>query len=528
MSTTFADALCIALKQRAVDYIFGMPGGASLPMLEAMRRHGITFVLCRHEGSAGFMADGVAQRTGGLGVCIATLGPGVTNLVSGVAGAYLERSRVLAITAQIEPHIQGIYTHQILNQQALFQSICKEYITIHPKSVHPQLLQLFRKLEHGEAAPVVLEIPSSSAKAPCLSIRKEISPTIVPQPVMQLVSYVQKAKHPIIFVGCAQMDEEFCAVLTKFAEHFQIPVLTTYRAKGVLSEYHPLSMGACGLSPKVDSILLAWMQKSDLVLTLGLDAVELRPNWLEAWIVPTISISPSSCANDLTIPLLLDIRSSATSHLQFCLEHHSNPKESWCDTSQYVKENLAALFVDEPHGPASMVAAIQRGAPQNTVLSLDVGAHRITASHVWKCTRPRNVLQSNGFSSMGVGVPMAIAVKLQEPDTCSIALCGDMGFAMSLGELGVVQDHDLHLIVIYFRDNSLKLIALKQQRAGFPESGMNFCNPEPTALANAFGGQARITHTCLELEQAVQEASQSHGLWLIEATIDPQSYNQQL
>lgn len=528
MSTTFADALCIALKQRGVDYIFGMPGGASLPMLEAMRIHGITFVLCRHEGSAGFMADGIAQRTGGLAACIATLGPGVTNLVSGIAGAYLERSRVLAITAQIEPHIQGIYTHQILNQQALFQSISKEYITIHPKSAHPQLLQLFRKLEHGEAAPVVLEIPSSSAKVPCLPIEKERSPVVVPQPCSELASYVEKAKRPILFVGCAQMDEDFCAALTKFADHFQIPVLTTYRAKGVFSEHHSLSMGACGLSPKVDSILLAWIQESDLILALGLDAVELRPNWLEAWSAPTISISPSACANDLTVPLLLDIRSSATQHLQFCLEHSALCEESWLEDAREVQQNIAALFVDEPHGPASMVAAIQRGAPQNVVLSLDVGAHRITASHVWKCTKPRTVLQSNGFSSMGVGIPMAIAVKLQEPEVSSIALCGDMGFAMSLGELGVVQDHRLHLIVIYFRDNSLKLIELKQQRAGFPESGMGFCNPDPIALAKAFDGQARITYSSEELEAAVREASQSSGLWLIEANIDPKSYNQQL
>ena len=123
---------------------------------------------------------------------------------------------------------------------------------------------------------------------------------------------------------------------------------------------------------------------------------------------------------------------------------------------------------------------------------------------------------------------MAIAVKLQEPEICSIALCGDMGFAMSLGELGVVQDHRLHLIVIYFRDNSLKLIELKQQRAGFPESGMGFCNPDPIALAKAFDGQARITHSSEELESAVQEASQGSGLWLIEAHINPESYNQQL
>ena len=527
MTTTFADALCIALKHRNVHHIFGMPGGASLPMLEAMRRHEITFVLCRHEGSAGFMADGIAQRTGGISACIATLGPGVTNLISGIAGAFLERSRVLAITAQIEPSIQGMYTHQILNQQALFQSVCKEYITVHPDSAHPQLLQLMRKLEADEPAPIVLELPASSAKTSCLPIPKEQPLVPIPQPNQDFKKILRSAKHPILFVGCAQLDEEFCGTLTKFAEYFHIPVLTTYRGKGVISEHHPLSMGCCGLSPKVDSIILEWMQHSDLIITLGLDAVELRPNWLEAWQVPTISISPSACANDLTIPLLLDIRSSATPHLQHCIDGET-PRVIPNNEHQHIRQHVQALFMDEPRGPASMVLAIQRGAPANTVLSLDVGAHRITASHVWKCIEPRTILQSNGFSSMGVGIPMAIATKFNEPNRCTIALCGDMGFAMSLGELGVAQDHSLHLIVIYFCDHSLRLIEVKQKRAGYPQSGMRFTNPEPHALAQAFGGVARVTHDCHDLEEAVREATQGEGIWIIEAHIDPQSYERQL
>lgn len=527
MTTTFADALCIALKHRNVHHIFGMPGGASLPMLEAMRRHGITFVLCRHEGSAGFMADGIAQRTGAISACIATLGPGVSNLVSGIAGAFLERSRVLAITAQIEPSIQGIYTHQILNQQALFQSICKEYITVHPNSAHPQLLQLMRRLGTGDPAPIVVELPASSARASCMPIPHEKTRVPVPQPNRDIAGLLAAAKTPIIFVGCAQMDEDFCATLTRFAEHFGIPVLTTYRGKGVISEYHPLSLGSCGLSPKVDAILLEWMQQSDLIITLGLDAVELRPNWLQAWEVPTISISPSDCANDLSISLVLDIRSSATPHLQYCVETQP-PRSHRPNSHAHIQREIRALFFDEPNGPASMVEAIQRAAPNNTVLALDVGAHRITASHVWKCAQPRTILQSNGFSSMGVGVPMAIATKLNEPDTCAIALCGDMGFAMSLGELGVVQDHNLHLIVIYFCDHSLTLIELKQQRAGYPQSGMRFSNPDPNTLAQAFGGVARKTYNCHELEEAVREAVQAQGLWIIEAHIDPSSYGKQL
>jgi acetolactate synthase-1/2/3 large subunit len=496
-------------------------------MIEAMNNHGISFVLCRHEGSAGFMADAIAQRTGGVGACIATLGPGATNLVSGVAGSFLERSRVLAIIAQIAPEIQGIYTHQILNQQAIFQSICKEYIIIHPQSTHPQLQQLLRRLTTGISAPIVLELGASAAMAPCAPIPKEQPTKPTPQADAEFASLVQQAQKPIFFVGCAELNTELSTTLKAVAEAYKIPILSTYRAKGILPETHPLALGACGLSPKVDAHTLRLLDQSDLIIAIGLDAVELRPNWLEAWDTPTISISPSDCANDLTIPLVRDIRSSAVPHLQSLLSQEIN-ESSWGREPKEYKENIDALFDDSPQGPASMVRAIQRATPDDAVLSLDVGAHRITASHVWKCKRPRTILQSNGFSSMGVGLPMAIATKLNEPNICSIALCGDMGFAMSLGELGVIQDHNLHLIVIYFADKSLTLIEVKQKRAGFSSGGMHFHNPDPIALAQAFGGTARITTSDDELEKAVREACAGEGLWIIEAQIDPASYQQQL
>ncbi len=187
-----------------------------------------------------------------------------------------------------------------------------------------------------------------------------------------------------------------------------------------------------------------------------------------------------------------------------------------------------APFQDGPDGPASAIRAVQRGAGPDALLSLDVGAHRITASHTWRCRAPRTLLQSNGFSSMGTGLPGAIAAKLCFPDRPALALTGDAGLWMSLGELGIVQDRKLDLVVVYLADQALSLIQLKQERIPLAERGVRFTNPDVAQLAAAFGGTGRRVRGEAVVEAAVEDAVASGGLRLIEVEIDAQAYRQQM
>lgn len=527
------DVIAQHLLDRGVRFVFGMPGGATVPLMAALDRVGIEFVLIRHEGSAGFMADAVFQRTGMLGVCIATLGPGATNLVSGVAQAYTERSKVLAIINQCEDHLVPLYTHQIIDQQAIFSSICHGFHRLRNHRPERHLHKIFQQVD-AVNGPVVVEVSANVSTAECVAMHPHPKPHVATADVAPIVEVLQEAKTPVLVVGSEDLSASCAAALTELVETLNIPVLTTYRGKGMLDEHHTLSMGACGLSPVVDEIQQELLQCADCILLVGFDMVEMRPNWLEGWLEHARCVS-MSVTGQVDIPTSLDVdwRGDIATGLRRLQDQCPSMQLGWDKKfltahtarlrSLYATKDLSAL------NPAHVIEQIQQASPTNTVLCLDVGAHRITASHVWKCQNPRSILQSNGFSSMGVGLPMAISVALHEPDTPIIALTGDMGLWMSMGELGVVQERKLDLVVIYLSDAALSLIELKQERSDTPKrTGVRFENPDTHSIAKAFGGIGYVCTTLQDVEQAVRTAHAQEGLHLIEIQIDPRYYRAQM
>ncbi len=531
------DVVAQHLLDRGVRFVFGMPGGATVPLMAALDRVGIEFVLVRHEGSAGFMADAVFQRFGMLGVCAATLGPGATNLVSGVAQAYTERSKVLAIINQCEDHLVPLYTHQIIDQQAIFSSICHGFHRLRTHRPERHLHKIFQQVD-AVNGPVVLEVSAGVSTTECRSMDPHPSSHVAAADVEPLVDLLQEAKNPILVVGAEDLSVTCATALKDLVESLQIPVLTTYRGKGMLDEHHPLSMGACGLSPVVDEIQQELLRCADCILLVGFDMVEMRPNWLEGWLEHARCAS-LSLIGQIDIPTTLDVdwRGDISTGLRQLQDQCVSVQFAWNRAFLTAHtEKLRAIYApdDAPDdlvalNPAHVIEQIQHASPSNTVLCLDVGAHRITASHVWKCTTPRSILQSNGFSSMGVGLPMAISVSLHEPEMPVIALTGDMGLWMSMGELGIVQERGAHLIVIYLSDSALSLIELKQERSETPKrTGVRFENPDTHSIAKAFGGVGTVCSTLQEVEQAVRNAHTKDGLHLIEIQIDPRYYRAQM
>lgn len=527
--TNIAQQLISGLKELGVTVVFGMPGGASLPILEAMQIEHLDFVLVRHEGSAGFMADAVAQYTNNIGVCLSTLGPGATNLVSGIAGSYLERTRVLGIVGQCDHNIQNIYTHQILDQKAIFLPITKYYAKMHPHRGEDQLLLLFRQLTQGIPRPVICELSKETATTSCQEFNPDMPPERGIPNLNNARDLIQNSKFPILFVGCENLSDELSETVHQWSEEKGIPVLLTYRAKGVVPENSPWNLGCAGLSPKVDRIQQDFLDRCDLILSIGLDPVELRPNWLCGWDTskPMLHISQTE-GSDLLSPITVYLCGDMNGIMEQ-LAHTQDQNFGW--EKEDIEEHRLQwldLFEDGETGPANAIRAIQNNSPTNCVATLDVGSHRITATHVWQSMEPRTLLQSNGFSSMGVGLPMAIAIKLIDPNRSVVAICGDMGFWMSMGELGIVQERQLDLVVIYLCDQKLSLIDIKQKREQKPSFGVSFENPDVEHLAQSFGGVGYRTFNTSELSKAVAIAHAEGGLHIIEAHIDPEFYQQQM
>ena len=436
---------------------------------------------------------------------------------------------MLAIAGQCSPELEPIYTHQIIDQMAMFKPVTRHAVALRSAQAGRQLALALRHLDAGPPGPVYLEMAADVARAsPPVGWREDPPEPMMPTPaaLMRASDALARARRPVLFVGCGDLSDETADALTALAERLQVPVMTTYRAKGIIDESHAWSIGAAGLSPVVDEHQQALLARADLLVAVGLDPVELRPNWLPGWPaeLPVISIDPHG-QPDLLCPIISDLRGEVPAILDTLCPEGGAARWRPAAIAEHRSRTMAP-FEDEPNGPAAVIKAAQRAAP-DAIFSLDVGAHRISASHALQARRPRRILQSNGFSSMGAGLPMAIAAALCSSRP-SIAITGDMGLWMAMGELGVIAERELDVVVVYLADRALSLIEVKQERTERTGGGVRFANPDVTSLAAAFGGTGVTVFGAEEVENAVSTAVSTGGLHLIEAVIDASYYRSQM
>ena len=337
-------------------------------------------------------------------------------------------------------------------------------------------------LDRHAPGPVVLDIHTEVATATVSQTDATWGMHVRPQPVPDVApaaELLREARRPLVVVGCGELSFPVANAVRRLVTAADAATLTTYRAAGMVDPEHPLWGGTFGLSPVVDSHQRRLFERADLLVAVGLDMVELRPHWLPGWPddLPIVSVDAfgqddllGCIVDELTgpVPETLDALRVAA----FGPEDDENP-DAVLGTTDWTPDHLEAHrtawrapFDDGPDGPAATIRAVQAASPEGTRVSLDVGAHRITAAHVLHADRPNQILQSNGFSSMGTGLPGAIASRLVDPSTPVVALTGDAGLWMTLGELGVVQERGLDVVVVYLSDRRLSLIQLKQERTG--------------------------------------------------------------
>jgi acetolactate synthase I/II/III large subunit len=533
-----ATIIARALKQAGVRYAFGIPGGEVLELLEGLRRERIEFVLTKQELGAGFMADASFQLTGKPGVLVATLGPGITNTATAVAQSLLDRSALIVITGEIATHLKAVYTHQIIDQESLLRPLVKWSTNIARGGAYEQVRKGIAIACAPMPGPVHFNLPTDVAPAEQKDGR-DFAPVVLPGAPAAIESsavlrWLKTARQPLAFVGVGVQLDGAEQEMRAFIEKWRIPFIATYKAKGVVPEDHPLCIGATGLSPVIDKLHMERIKAADLIFTIGFDPVELRADWMAPWDEKKRSVNIDLLPNKHHVyRSAVEYAGSIKSALRVLV--HAAPAKRparWpaaaLDEYRAMQQHAIARRPVRGIGPYQAALALREAFPRDTIASIDTGSHRILINHVWQAYEPRRLLQSNGLGSMGYALPAAIAAKLLYPKRPVLAMMGEAGLDMVIGEMALLDKHDLPIVIAVFRDDTLSLIKLKQERMKLPETGVATGSPDYALLAKAYGGNGVVVETVPQLKKAAQAALRSRKFTLLEIRIDPAEYRQQM
>ncbi len=528
-----AEVIARRLREAGCRFAFGIPGGEVLHLIEALEWAGIRVLLCKHENAGGFMAEGTFHATGAPAVVVATLGPGVANLVNVVANAQQDRVPMIVLTGCIDATDAVGYTHQIFDHRAVLAPVTKASFTVVPGAAGAIIDKALAIAGDPRPGPVHLDLPIRVAKA---ATSGPLPRRVRPAPAAPAVgpdleaarNLLRDARRPIAVGGLDLLLQPGAAAsAAAFLERFEIPLITSYKAKGVLPERHRLALGAAGLSPKADAILLPLLRASDCILLLGYDPIEMRAGWRDPWPQEAPVVELTALPNTHYVH---QARHSFVDDIAAGLDAlgagiaRSGP---WpAGEIEAAKEALGAAFPrNEEWGPAAVIDTVRRVWPEDGVATVDTGAHRILLSQIWLCPRPGTLLQSTGLCTMGCALPLAIGYSLAAGGEPVVAFAGDAGLEMVLGELATARDLRLPVIVVVFVDGALALIELKQRAAGLAARGVTFGLTDFAAVAAAMGGVGVTVQEREGLAAAVLEARERRGFTVIACPIGERPYD---
>jgi acetolactate synthase-1/2/3 large subunit len=524
-----ADLIVATLKAAGIDRGFGIPSGNVLPLMEAMRKSGVDFVLTAHEGSAGFAADVTGRMTGRPGLAIATLGPGATNLATGVGCAFLDRSPMIALTCNLVTDQLGRRIQMWIDHHALFAPITKGTFRLEKGRVGETVSAAIALALTPPQGPVHLDLPEDVALAPAkeavpapAAIRALSPPGDAA--IARAAELIAAAKRPVAVIGSSAMRIADPGRLLRFVERHALPFATTTMAKGMIDDDHPLALGC--IERACRQVQRRLLRGADLIIGVGYDTIEVE---YEAWIddVPLlqIDIEPADVAPG--VKLVHEV----TGDLDAALDKLTAlPKSAHAWTLAALADHRRAFAAALRPTSAAFTAhaaidAVRSALPPNGILSFDVGAHTHQIASQWTAHAPKAFHVTNGWSSMGFGLPGAIAAKLARPDLPVVCLIGDGCFQMTCGEVAVAKRLDLTLPVVVLDDRWLALIKVKQIRRQFPLYGTALQEEEyREPPAHYFGVPAHGVRSAEALTAAVTAALAADGPTVIEAVVDSDHY----
>ena len=544
---TAADLLVACLEAEGCEYVFSVPGEETLDVLDSLSRsEGIRHITTRHEQGAAFMADVYGRLTGRAAVAMSTLGPGATNLLTGIADAYLDRAPVVAITGQASSEALHKEAHQVVDVVDMFKPVTKWNARIERISVIPEIVRkAFRVATLEKPGPTHVELPENVAGSELTANDAAVRPLVpgkayFPEPSHPAIAHaarlINESERPIVLAGNGILRRGASPELRAFAKGLHLPVAATFMGKGAMDDRSHLSLMAVGLQAR-DHVLTGF-DRADLVIAIGYDLVEYAPaRWNPDGAKRIIHIDTQPAEVDAhyqpEIELIGDIGGALEELLTAALPGGVGGRDA--GQRHLTRETLVhadlrtALLADLQAGqssdsypitPQRAIYDLRRALAPDDIVVSDVGAHKIWVARLYQAYEPNTVIISNGFASMGIALPGAIAAKLVHPDRHVVALCGDGGFLMNAQELETAKRIGAGVVVVIWRDDGYGLIDWKQRNAFGRPYAVEFGNPDFVAFANSFGIPGFRPESADELFPTLMRALEQPGPSVIDVPID--------
>lgn len=522
-----AELFVRCLEHEGVEYIFGIPGEENLEVMDALLESSIRFIVTRHEQGAAFMADVYGRLTERPGVCLATLGPGATNLITGVADANLDHAPVVAIAGQAGTNRLHKESHQVLDLEKLFHSVTKYSASLLEPEIIPEVVRKAFKLAQTEkTGATFIEFPENIAS---MEVEEEILPVTQPpdpeppaEKVDEAARLISNARNPIILAGHGVVRSGAWKQLADFASGLNIPVANTFMAKGVIPFRHPCALGSAGL--QANDYVSCGFNQADVIICVGYDLVEYHPYlWHPTRDRTIIHIDHSPAEVDSHYPVKVGVIGDLKHSLVRIAElttphqgHHMRPlREALIE-----EMNLHRDDTEYPVKPQKIIWDLRTALELEDIVICDVGAHKMWMARMFRCEFPNTCLISNGFASMGIAVPGAIAAKLVYPERNIVAVTGDAGFLMNSQEIETAMRCKLPIVILIWNDGGYGLIEWKQLNQFKRSSHIKFDNPDFVMYAESFGCKGYRVERTEDLPAILEEALSNDTVSIIDCPVD--------
>jgi acetolactate synthase-1/2/3 large subunit len=516
---TGAELLVRCLENEGLEHMFGVPGEENIAVLEAILDSKIHFLQTRHEQGAAFMADVQGRLTGKASVCLATLGPGATNLLTGVADANMDRAPLVAITAQAGTEHFHKESHQHLDLISLYRPAVKwNAQIIRPQVVPEAVRKAFKVAQTEKPGATHLDFPEDVADA---EVPSGLEPLIPQQPfptepsdqqIERAAKIISEARDPLVLAGNGVARGRASEALRRFVDRLGIPVVETFMGKGSLPDAHPLCLGTVGLQEH--DYVSCGLDRADVIICVGYDLVEYAPErWNPRRDKRIVHVDPSPAEVDAAYQVAVGVQGSIAESLARIAARASARGDSVAiQGAGTLKEFIQKEFRVEAEGdsfplkPQRVVRALRQVLGDNDILVSDVGAHKLWIARMYPCAAPNTCIISNGFASMGIALPGAIGAKLLYPDRRVLAASGDGGFLMTAQELETAVRARINFVSLIFEDSSCGVIKWKQLKRYGRSAFVDFGNPNFAAFAESFGCRGYKVTAAEELAPMLEDA----------------------
>jgi acetolactate synthase-1/2/3 large subunit len=522
-----AQLLVRCLENEGVEYIFGVPGEENLEMMDALLDSRIRFITTRHEQSAAFMADVYGRLTGKAGVCLSTLGPGATNLMTGVADANMDHAPLVAIAGQAATNRLHKESHQVLDLEEIFRPITKYSSRVLSPAVIPEVVRkAFKVAQSEKTGATFVELPEDiaglAATAAPLAVHHPFPPEPSQLQVEEAAQLISAARDPMILAGNGVVRAGAWKHLADFAERLNIPVANTFMAKGVVPFRNRTSLSSAGL--QANDYISCGFSRADLILCIGYDLVEYHPYlWHPTRDRTIIHVDRTPAEVDehynVSVEVLGDIKHSLLRIAEIATPHQG-----------HLMRPLREILIEEmdrhrhdqgfPVKPQKLIWDLRTVLALDDVVVCDVGAHKMWMARMFRCELPNTCLISNGFASMGIAVPGAIAAKMVHPERGVVAVTGDAGFLMNSQEIETAMRIGVPIVILIWNDGGYGLIEWKQLNQFKRTSHIDFGNPDFVKYAEAFGARGYRVENTGQLQDVLRDALAQPTVAVIDCPVD--------